>query len=269
MQKRKTILLLLPLLLLTSCGANKAAILRVNDFDYIANEKKLSETVDISTAQLINMMESGMSFPLLFHSNNCSSCHVVSDFTENYISATDSLIYSYEYSTKVNEYTSLNAYNPDLFPLKFSTPRFLIFKNGSLSIEINSSKFGSYKLFSNSLKAFLKQSNLYSLTSFESFEAFKTTYSSYAFFTYNSQNVDSLKVYNNYIYVNANKLKTPILAIDVNKLSQDSIDSFKQYFSIMSIFNVFNIVDNSSLIESVNYSDNLSKFETTVSDYFE
>ena len=69
--------------------------------------------------------------------------------------------------------------------------------------------------------------------------------------------------------MNANKLKTPILAIDVSKLSQDSIDSFKQFFSIMSIFNVFNIVDNSSLIESVNYSDNLSKFETTVSDYFE
>ena len=164
MKKFKLTLLLIPILSLVSCENSKSSIYKINDYDLIVDNTKTTFTVDLTTQELINLLENDASFPLFFHSNVCSSCQMVEQYVNRYVLNTKSVIYSYEYSSKYNEYALLNAFNPNLFPERIVTPRFLFLKDGELSIEVNEAKFSSYDLFSKSLNAFLNNSNIYSLT---------------------------------------------------------------------------------------------------------
>lgn len=269
MKKSKLSFLLVPLLLLTSCDNSKASIYKITNYDFVYENDRTEVTVDLTTQELIDMLESDCSFPLLFRSENCSSCALVDGYILDYVNKTNALIYSYEYSSKIYEYATLNSYNPELFPKKIITPRFLFIKEGILSIEINSSKFSSYDLFSKSLNAFLKSSNLYSLSSYSSHSNFVSDYNSYALFTYNKTNANSLKVLSEHIYSKANKTKTPIVIIDVSCVSNEDIELIKEYYSLSTLFNSFVTVENSNITNSVNYDSNLETFENLITTYFE
>lgn len=269
MKNRFKTLLLLPFILLTSCEGNKASIYSITDYDLVVNRNKTQLFVELTTENLLNLIESNASFPLYFRSENCSSCLTVSNYTSKYITKAHTVIYSYEFLDNRETYIDLVKKYPDIFPSSAVTPRFLIFKEGALSIEINNNKFQSEKLLHSSLETFLKKSKIFTLSKFENLDSFLSENESCLIFTYNRQNLDSLNLFNEYIFNNVEKANLPILAIDVYNVSSDEMNLFANYFSLTSFFNTYIEISNSKINKSINYEINLDSFIESITTYFE
>lgn len=218
-------------LALTSCGTNDS-IRQITNYELTANEGLQAEITNLTTTELINFLDAKLNFPLYFYSKNCGSCATVSGFVTTYISDHDAVIYGYDYGSNMSDYHLLNEYDPELFPNRVVTPRMLIIKNGMLSVEINSSKYGSHHIFAKTVSHFVGKSSLYTLNKFETFNTFKNNFDSYFAFAYSSKNKDSLRLISQFLYEHSASYYDPTLLLDIEKMSQCDIDSFTSFLGV-------------------------------------
>lgn len=257
-------LLLLPLAL-SSCDSFNAEIYQVNNYEFsVSNDSNYIKDVDAE--QLISLFEGKRSFPLYFYSENCSTCAEVSSYIKSYVRLYKTTIYGYNFLENRENYESLNNYDPELFPQKVITPRFLLIKNGTLSLEVNSSKFASFQSFEKTLKAFLCPANIYTLNTFNAFTKFDEQFSNYICFVYDRRIVEQNKLINQFIYPNIGAANKTILLLDVCDIDVENLTKMSNYLSV-EIKNHLLVVDNDNL-DYADYSIDMIRFDELLRGYF-
>lgn len=262
-------LIILPLLLfplaLSSCDAFSAEIYQVNNYEFsVSNDSEYIK--DIDSEQLISLFEGKMSFPLYFYSDNCSTCTEVSSYIKSYVRLNKTTIYGFNYLENRDNYELLMNYDPELFPNKVITPRFLLIKNGTLSLEINSSKFASFQTFEKTLKAFLCPANIYTLNTFDAFTHFDETFGSYICFVYDRKIVEQNVLINQFIYPNIGTPNKAILLLDVHDIDENNLAKIRNFIGV-EIKNHLLVVDQHNLTY-INYLTDMIGFDDLIRSYF-
>lgn len=257
-------LLLFPLCI-TSCEGFNAEIYQVNNYEFQFS-KESNYLKEVDSAQLISMFEGKLSFPLYFYSENCSTCADVSSYIKSYVKLNKTTIYGYNVVKNMANYEQLINFDSELFPQRIVTPRFLLIKNGTLSLELNSSKFASYQTFENTLKAFLRPANIYTLNTFDTFYRFNENFDNYLCYVYDRRISEQNTLIYQFIYPNIGTKDTTILLLDLCDIDNANLNSINTYLGF-EIKNHLMVVNNNE-ITSIEYSNNLIEFDNLIKSYF-
>ncbi len=249
-------------LLLSSCGSADS-IKGVYNYDLNVvdiQDENINPFVEVGPDEIIEMFEAELSFALFIHDVNCSHCIVANANFREVFEEYPFTIYRYTYAGST--YEQLNEYNETLFPNMFYTPRFLIIQDGWLSVDVNSSRLASTpSRLRGSLKAFIKDSNMYRLSLDDAFTQFNKDHSSYILFTYSAKEYGLY----NYMYQSVKKYKTPTLFINVDE-SEEILDNTLIEKGLDLTSPVLSYIENSEINYSVNQLDE-SKIDEFLKDF--
>lgn len=260
-------ILLVPLLLLSSCASNEDKIRLIDNYDIIFDSSN-EPYIEIKAQNIIKKIENKESFCLYIYSSGCSFCQVSS---ENIKNISKNIPYTiYRYTLSLSSYKLLSEYNSSIFPEDFSTPRMMMFKDGNFNIEINSNRLIKENLLKNSLSSFTYKTNIYTLTNLDSYQDFLNNNDSFLLFYYSSNNNLNYEIKNeiSLLLDISNKTILYLDAIDLNEELNDFINeninktSYEYFFTAYSNNNYKDYLevnnDNKELIiESINsyYND--------------
>lgn len=235
MNNKLIISLILPTILLTSCGVPKEAI-------YVTKNLDNNYVINVDEDDIVNMLSNDMSFALYFYTNNCESCNQTKVSLNKYYQKNKSTIYGYVPTTN---YQKLIDYDSNIFTNYIYTPTIMVFENGNKNFEIARSKYSNYDRLSSSLNTFLLKTNAYTTTRIEGYNYFIENYDQYIIYFYDNASSNSIENYKNYIEPNISK-DIPMLLIDMDIANSDLSSYIKEKYQQLDTYSSYIVYKNNS-----------------------
>ncbi len=138
-----SLLALIPALLIaSSCQANQLPMIGMNaalpavahDFEQAKAE---DYTIEVSSSEIITLIESRASFLVYIGNDYCTSCAAFQPAFFEYIFETGMLVYHYDNVANGSDYDLLTSAYPDYFIDNPATPSLLFFKEGEMRTRQN------------------------------------------------------------------------------------------------------------------------------------
>lgn len=251
---------------LTSCDSFSSKINGIYNTYLLIDTNSGDYIIDLSAEELITYIEGDLDFPLYFYSKNCSTCNLVSQHLKKYCSDNKITFYGFDYASNMNDYQLLLDYNDEIFKREIVTPRVLLFSEKNLKIEVNSTKFSSYSLFSKTLNSFIYETNLYSVSDFETLKYLDSYGSNYVCFTF--KNTNQLTIFNQTLKEYIHPEQLPIYLLDYNKVLEEDKELIESFFQNQIVDTC--IFKNSAkpLFKYVNYETNFDEFQNSLISFF-
>ena len=216
--------------------------------------------VDVSTEQVLALLESKQSFVLETYSNGCIHCQSLRPKLEKYSKGQKKTIYTLNAEVfdgmEEEEYNN-SFHNPhsDIFPTlnSFYVPKIQFIKEGKLTYQVSSSKFSSYNPLKNIMNNHFISSKIVLVETEDDLKAFEEKYKSYVAFSYDLENVKSLTLANTYIINNEiAKAKKPVVLINYTTYTGVFNDVCAKYNSEVTSF--ASLIKNGEVNKTIDYS---------------
>ena len=203
----------LPLLLvlvpsISACQDTKHSIVAIN------NMGSDFGIVEISTGELLTLIESKQQFLLEQYSPNCSICKELKPLLQKYAKQEKKVIYTCNVNSLTEEDFEefyITPY-PDIFKGNY-VPRLQFINKGKLTYEVSSSKFDSFFGLKSIINKHFLSSNITLIQTEEDLNAFTNMNENYVAYCYDLESEKSLSLANQYIITKevANSKKPVVL----------------------------------------------------------
>lgn len=208
--KKLSLLFLVPLVL-TSCNSVEGQSIKVlTNYETGKNENYVSQPV--SANQIVNMIDSNMTFPLFIYSKTCGHCETFKTVFKKYNETYHTFYYQYESNSMAND-TLKNAY-PDIFNDHLITPSLLLISKKELSYSFSQNRMGSFNSFKPVAKQHFEYTKVSTLINLDTYEKYCEENSKFYCFVYNSEVSSDNFAYGNIVFDNIIEQEFPSLIIN-------------------------------------------------------
>ncbi len=244
---------------LTACdGVDKEhAIKAPISYDAKVNKFGISSTYEIGPYVLYDMLTNKENFVIEFYSPTCSSCTALEPILDKYI--LNSNYQWYRFNTSMSEedeafFTSVVMKEfPDVLGHLEYVPSIYFIKEGKLSYEVDSKKFGSYTAFATIIKKHFIKANYYSISTLDGLKSFLHENPNNVIYAYDSTSTVSTDIYHT-IYDHVKSSSAPLLLLSRNAMNVDNYLQIASYLGRNYTDNFACLFENGELKKTVDYS---------------
>ena len=248
---KKILKLLFPIILLptiTACQDKTHSIIAISP---VNTEYGF---IEASVDQVANLIESKQHFILETYTTTCSSCQELEPILKEYVTKNNKAIYRLKANSVDIEV--LNEKLLDKYPNIFTertVPSIKFIKNGTLTYNVNSNKFGTYSGLSKILNKHFLKSSIYIADNIEDYESFASSNLNHLIYSYDLNEKGSLDFANQYL-INQDFTKAKKTLILINKVS--FADKFANFCTKYTEGNekFFAAIKDKKVIKTIDYS---------------
>lgn len=247
----KILKLLFPIILLptiTACQDKAHSVIAINAIN------SDSAFIEVSVDQLGSLIDSKQQFILEMYTTTCSHCKDLEVLLRSYVQKTGKAIYRLQADGVEREelYAKVLDKYPEIFPERY-VPTIKYIKDGVLTYNVNSNKFGTYNGLSKILNNHFLSSNIFIANSLEEYESFAGNNGNHLIFSYDMDTKSSLEFANQYL-VSSDFVKTKKTAILVNKST--FADKFADFCTKYTDGNekFFSAIKDGEIVKTIDYT---------------
>lgn len=258
---KKVLLFIFPIILCPSLSACQDRAHSITPIHVLGDETK---GIELTPEHFSLMYESGHQFAVEFYSPYCSNCEGLNPKIEQYMSETKNLIYRFDITNFQGDYErdEIIAKYANIITDEY-VPAIRFISQKSLTYQVESSKFDSYKKLRQTLNGHFLSSHINIASSNKSVDEFlknKTTYIAYA---YDLNNQSSISIASqNIINQSFVKKDIPVLLLNSKDFSNSDYETIKQKYNAVSN-NFIARVENNEIKKVADYTTsdfNFSEF---------
>ena len=232
---------------LSACQDTKHSIVAINSI----GENGL---VEISKAELLNLLESKQQFVFEQYSPKCSHCTDLRPKLEKYAKEKKKIIYTcnmYGLSEEEFEEYYQTPY-PDIFT-DYYVPRIQYINEGKLTFEVNPTKFESYYGLKSIMDKHFFSSKITMVQTEEDYNTYVTSNKNYLVFMYDQSDAKSSSLAAQYLITNEiAKAKKPILLINFINYTGNLNALYTKYG--VDYYAFASLVQNNEIIKTIDWS---------------
>ena len=231
----------------TACQDTKHSIVAINNVG-------TNGLVELSKADLLNLLENKQQFVLEQYSPTCSHCEDLKPLLIRYANTQKKVIYTCNmYGLTEEEYNeNYKAHYSDIFS-DYYVPRLQFINEGKLTYEVNSAKFESYYGLKKIMDKHFLSSKITMVQSAEEYNTYVTSNKDYLVFMYDQDDEKSVTLASQYLITNEiAKAKKPVLLINFINYS-GNLDALYTKYGV-DYYAFASLVKNNAIIKTIDWS---------------